>query len=334
MRLAQGYMGAEEFVAFLRNDDGPKSVWLTSELGGWMLVLVILAIVMGGMAMNLTPCVLPMIPINLMIIGRSAAKGAWYGLGITIAYGLMGVLASVGGMAFGTIQSNPWFNLAVAVVFVLLALSLMGVFFIDMSKSRSKFRGGAFLMGMLAAVLAGACVAPILIAVLLLTAKQFAAGNVLALGLPFLLGLGMGLPWPFIGAGMKVLPKPGGWMKWVNRGFAVLVLGFAVWYGKLSYDGFRLASSGGAGDDGQASLTLANFEAALASAKRPVLVDCWATWCKNCTAMERTTLRDPKVRAELERFTVLRLQAEDINALKRVPGYGDIIGLPCFAIYE
>ena len=66
----------------------------------------------------------------------------------------------------------------------------------------------AFFMGMVSAVLAGACVAPILIAVLLLTAKLHAEGHVLALALPFVLGLGMGLPWPFAGAGLQVLPKP------------------------------------------------------------------------------------------------------------------------------
>jgi len=330
-RLAQGYMDAEAFVAFLENRQ-PEDFFAGKGL--WLIVLLAL---LGGLAMNLTPCVLPMIPINLMIVGKSAVRGAWYGLGIMIAYGVLGVLASVGGMAFGSIQSSPWFNLAVALVFVALAASLFGVFFIDFSKSRSKFRGGAFLMGMLAAVLAGACVAPILIAVLLLTAKLFAAGNVFALGLPFVLGLGMALPWPFVGAGLSVLPKPGAWMKWVNRGFGIVVLGFAAWYGKLAYEGFEKFERFERIVDGVVEATPATLNAKLSTlsseSARPILVDCWATWCKNCAAMEKGTLADPKVRAKLKDFTVIRLQAEDMGELRKLPGFEGVMGLPAFVIF-
>jgi len=329
-RLAQGYMDADAFMAFLENR--PQDDFFAGK-GIWLIVLLAL---IGGLAMNLTPCVLPMIPINLMIIGKSASRGAWYGLGIMIAYGVLGVLASVGGMAFGSIQANPWFNLGVAIVFVALALSLFGVFFIDFSKSRSKFRGGAFLMGMLAAVLAGACVAPILIAVLLLTAKLFAAGNVFALALPFVLGLGMALPWPFVGAGLSVLPKPGAWMKWINRGFGIVVLGFAAWYGRLAWNGFCavvVAESPSIGK-GVIEATPSTLGDKLQTLTKPILVDCWATWCKNCTAMEKTTLADANVRAKIKDFTVIRLQAEDINELRKLPGFGGVLGLPAFVIFE
>jgi len=321
-RLAQGYMDADAFVAFLENR--PQDDFFAGK-GIWLIVLLAL---LGGLAMNLTPCVLPMIPINLMIIGKSAKRGAWYGFGITIAYGVLGVLASVGGMAFGSIQSNPWFNLAVALVFVALAASLSGAFYIDFSKSRAKFRGGAFLMGMLAAVLAGACVAPILIAVLLLTARLFAAGNMFALGLPFVLGLGMALPWPFVGAGLAILPKPGAWMKWVNRGFALVVLCLAGYYGALAAGGF--SSSGRS----VASVRPSDFPAVLEKSKRPVLVDCWATWCKNCTAMEAGTLDNPKVREAMKKFAVVRLQSEDINELRKLSGFEGVMGLPAFVIFE
>jgi len=340
-RLAQGYMDAEAFVAFLENRQ-PEDFF--AGKGIWLIVLLAL---LGGLAMNLTPCVLPMIPINLMIIGKSAVRGAWYGLGIMIAYGVLGVLASVGGMAFGSIQSSPWFNLAVALVFVALALSLFGVFFIDFSKRRgrlgaavpAKMGWGAFLMGMLAAVLAGACVAPILIAVLLLTARLFAAGNVFALGLPFVLGLGMALPWPFVGAGLAILPKPGLWMKWVNRGFGIIVLGFAAWYGRLAFEGFeRLRSCEVAEPSGGIEATPATLNSKLATlnfeSAKPILVDCWATWCKNCAAMEKGTLADPKVRAAMENFTVIRLQAEDMGELRELPGFEGVMGLPAFVILD
>lgn len=334
-RLAQGYMDADAFLAFLRGEAGTSALPASG-------VLLVLALLLAGAAMNLTPCVLPMVPVNLIVIGKSASRGLLYGLGIALAYGLLGVLAAVGGLAFGTIQSSPVFNAFVALVFVALGLSLGGVFSIDFTRLRahtSVRAGGALFplfMGALSAVLAGACVAPVLISALVLTASQYAAGNRLALAFPFVLGLGMALPWPFLGAGLRVLPKPGAWTKGVNRAFAVLVLGFAVWYGRLAVLGWRAPDAGTlAGSSDEA--TPSTFEAALATARasgRPVLVDCWATWCKNCTAMEKGTLRDPRVVAALEGYAVIRLQAEDLAALTRLPSFGAIRGLPAFAVYK
>ena len=343
-RLAQGYLSTADFLSWLKGNDEPASQWLSTDrgLGGFLLGLLL--ILFGGLAMNLTPCVLPMVPINLMIIGKSAARGALYGLGIAFAYGIMGVLAAIGGMAFGEIQGNPWFNVVIALIFLALGLSMLGVFFIDFSKRRGGFAQKkatmlpglfAFFMGMVSAVLAGACVAPILIAVLLLTAKLHAEGHVLALALPFVLGLGMGLPWPFAGAGLQVLPKPGGWMKYVNRAFGVLVLSFAAWYGYLAYTGFVSTPADLGGEaSGRIAATPETFASVMSDQKKPVFVDCWATWCKNCTMMEKTTFVDPEVVSELKRYTVIRLQAEDISELRKLPGFEAVKGLPAFAIFD
>jgi thiol:disulfide interchange protein len=89
----------------------------------------------------------------------------------------------------------------------------------------------AFVAGAVSAILAGACVAPILIAVLLLTTDYVAEGAYWALCLPFVLGLGMAAPWPIAGAGLTFLPRPGAWMVWVKKIFAVIVLLFAGYYG-------------------------------------------------------------------------------------------------------
>ena len=339
-RLTQGYLKPDELISFLRGGGAGEADGRWDDAPVWMVLWLAL---LGGLLMNLTPCVLPMVPINLMIIGKSAARGALYGLGIAIAHGILGVLAAVGGMAFGEIQGNPWFNVAIAAVFLALGLSMLGVFFIDFSKGRSGFAQKkstmmpglfAFFMGMVSAVLAGACVAPILIAVLLLTARLYAGGNVFALGLPFVLGLGMGLPWPFAGAGLKVLPKPGAWMPYVNKAFGILVLGFAGWYGYLAYQGFRPRFSAAETSQPADSLSVTPSTFSLEGLRRPVFVDCWATWCKNCTAMEKTTFLDPSVVTELKGFTVIRLQAEDISELRRLPGFGEVKGLPAFAVFE
>ena len=376
-RIAQGYMRADEFIAFLEGKDSGRGR-LAPERG---LVVLLVLVLLGGLAMNLTPCVLPMVPINLMIIGRSAGRGAAYGMGIALAYGLLGIGAAVGGLAFGDIQGSPWFNAAVAVVFVGLALALFDVWFLDLARFRSgsqisnlksqisaggtqagEHRAGLklgallfpFGMGALSAVLAGACVAPVLISVLVLTADLVSKGNRFAILLPFVMGIGMALPWPFAGAGMKVLPKPGGWMKWVNRVFGVVVLGFAAWYGWLAWQGFSsqarasgsssLSSSSSLSGDSSSSSAVRTLSATPATlnsqlltlnseSAKPILVDCWATWCKNCAAMEKV-LGEAKVQEALKPFTVIRLQAEDMGELRKLKGFESIRGLPAFVIFE
>ena len=330
VRVAQGYMPADEFVSFL----GGADLSVAPEWSWWIVPLAFL----GGLAMNLTPCVLPMVPINLMIIGRSAKRGLAYGFGIALAYGLLGVGAAVGGLAFGDIQGSPWFNVAVAVIFVGLAMALFDVWFLDLSKRRGAYAphagqglGFAFFMGAMSAMLAGACVAPVLISVLLLTTDLVAKGNRLAMLLPFVMGVGMALPWPFAGAGMRVLPKPGSWMKWINRAFGIIVLGFAAYYGQLAIRGWTGADV----NYGKirAEVRIQDLETFVANRKGPILVDCWATWCKNCAAMDAVMV-DEKVRRALEPFEVIHVQAEDISELRKVKGFESIKGLPAFVIFE
>lgn len=347
-RIAMGFMKPREMVAFLRNEEAEK------PFEGYSVIAVFLLAVLGGLALNLTPCVLPLMPINLAVIGAGikarskvdgAKRGGAYGIGIALTYGALGLLAAFGGVAFGVIQSNPWFNSCVAAIFVFLALAMSDVFVIDFSRFRKR---GAMLksdavpiwsvvgMGALSALLAGACVSPILIAVLMVAATGVGEGNYAMSLLPFALGFGMALPWPLAGAGVAALPKPGAWMNRVKKIFSLVVFLFALWYGYLAFLGFapKAASSEA---DGVSTLP-EEWSKAYAEAKakgKPVFVDIWATWCKNCSAMESSTLRDKSVVEELEKFTVLKLQAEDISALGKLPEFQNVkvTGLPAFVIF-
>ena len=342
-RTAFGYRNAEEFAAFLEGRDPGFT-----GFAGKGTALVLLLTLLGGLALNFTPCVLPMIPINLAIIGadtgdrrKALARGFVYAAGIAAAYGCLGVAAVLGGATFGTLSALWYFNFGAALVFLSLGLSMFGVFTIDFSRFGGGIRtpstarlAGVFLLGGLSALLAGACVAPVVIAVLLHAANRYAAGYPVALLLPFLLGIGMGLPWPFAAAGLARLPKPGMWMVRVKQAFGVLIVLIGLYYGWL---GLRLllperSASSAPSPALTASLTSAFRESARNG--KPVLIDFRADWCKNCKAMELGPLRNSRVRSLLRNFNlveldVTRVSAQEVTAVMTRFG---VSGLPAFVI--
>ncbi len=342
-RTAFGYRNAEEFAAFLEGRD-PGFI----GFAGKGTALVLLLTLLGGLALNFTPCVLPMIPINLAIIGadtgdrrKALARGFVYAAGIAAAYGCLGVAAVLGGATFGTLSALWYFNFGAALVFLFLGLSMFGVFTIDFSRFGGGIRtpstarlAGVFLLGGLSALLAGACVAPVVIAVLLHAANRYAAGYPVALLLPFLLGIGMGLPWPFAAAGLARLPKPGMWMVRVKQAFGVLIVLIGLYYGWL---GLRLLlPERSASSAPSPALTASLMSAFRESARngKPVLIDFRADWCKNCKAMELGPLRNSRVRSLLRNFNLVELDVTRVSApeVKAVMTRFGVSGLPAFVI--
>ena len=179
--------------------------------------------------------------------------------------------------------------------------------------------------------------APVVISVLIFVVREYNSGNHWALFLPFLLGIGMALPWPLAGLGLSVLPKPGKFMVVVKYLLAAVVAFMGIYYAVI---GFRLlknrqSSGENLSSDGFAALKTASEKSQQNG--KPILVKFGASWCKNCHAMEKTTLKDPEVvRIMDENFNVVYFPAEDPNEpeIKALLTAWNIPGFPAYVIVK
>ena len=174
-------------------------------------------------------------------------------------------------------------------------------------------------------LLAGACVAPVVIQVVLFASNLYATGTHVALALPFFLGIGMAIPWPIAGAGISALPKPGKmdgprqagiWRVHPDHRRVLRIRGVFNSFESLGRsDGGRIRVQEQVKSGWHSSL--AEGLAVAKREKKPVLVDAWATWCKNCLTMDKTTLASEDVKQALSGYVKIKFQAEDPDSRRR-----------------
>jgi thiol:disulfide interchange protein DsbD len=216
---------------------------LTSHYG-WLLTFGYCFVM--GLAMNLTPCVYPMIPITVSYFGgmseqnsrRAPFMALLFVLGMAVSYSALGVFAAMTGRLFGAELGNPWVVGFVSIVLIGMALSMFGVFQMTASSNTltaiSDIRDrlgavGALFFGLTIGVVMAPCVGPFLTGLLTYVAAH--RDPLLGFWMFFTLAMGMGLPYLILGTfsgGLKALPRPGPWMVWLEHVFAFVFIGMAL----------------------------------------------------------------------------------------------------------
>ncbi len=210
------------------------------------IFLSIIFIFLGGLALNLTPCVYPLIPITLGYFGgQSESKtsrlfflASIYVLGMAITYSTIGVITALSGSMFGALLQNPFVLIGIALALILLSLSMFGLYEFQLPSSLTAKIGGsrgglfgALFMGLTMGIVAAPCVGPFVIGLLTLVAAK---GDVFyGFLMFFVLALGLGTPYLFLGVfsgKIQSLPRSGEWMIAVKKIFGFVLIGMAIYF--------------------------------------------------------------------------------------------------------
>ena len=246
LELTQVVSTAPPVITPAPEDENSRIAQLFRDGNFWLIVSFFFG---AGLLLALTPCVFPMIPIlSGIIVGRghqithahAFLLSLAYVLGMAVTYAIVGVAAGYSGSLLSNALQTPWVLGGFAALFVLLALSMFGLYELQLpaalqsrlSDTSNRLHGGhlsgVFAMGALSAIIMGPCVAAPLAGALLYISQTHDA--VLGGTALFVLALGMGVPLLLIGTSAgTLLPKAGPWMEGVKKFFGVTMLALAIW---------------------------------------------------------------------------------------------------------
>ncbi len=225
-------------------DSNKSSVTSVLEHSG--ILLSLLFIFIGGLALNLTPCVYPLIPITIGFFGGQSEgstkklfmMGLLFVIGMAITYSVIGVVTALSGAVFGSLLQNPVVIIFIALVFVVLSLSMFGVYEFQLPNSIVAKAGGAksgyygaFFMGLTMGIVAAPCIGPFVLGLVTYVAAK--ADPFFGFLMFFVLALGLGLPYLILAVfsgKIKKLPKAGEWMEAVKHIFGFILIGMAFYF--------------------------------------------------------------------------------------------------------
>jgi len=217
------------------------------------IVSILIGVFFAGLALNLTPCVYPIIPITIgFFVNQSAGEGkprlsrtfamaSMYVIGMAFTYSILGVIAAKSGGLFGAALQSPVVLIVLAAVMVALSLSMFGVYEFKVPEALNRFANtstqstsgllGALMMGLTMGIVAAPCIGPFVLALLVeVGARGSAAYGFL---LFFVLALGLGMPYLILGTfsgALKTLPRSGLWMVTVRKVFGLVLIGMALYF--------------------------------------------------------------------------------------------------------
>ncbi|HQF43971.1 MAG TPA: protein-disulfide reductase DsbD, partial [Ignavibacteriaceae bacterium] len=219
---------------------------IASTLEGSGIFLSLIFVFLAGLALNLTPCVYPLIPITIGYFGgqaegktsRLVLLGLLYMLGMAITYSVVGVITSLSGAVFGSLLQNPIVIIAIVLLFVALALSQFGVYEFKLPDSLVAKAGGAkggaygaFFMGLTMGIVAAPCIGPFVLGLVTYVAAK--GDPFYGFLMFFVLALGLGFPYLLLAifsGKIKSLPRAGIWMEGVKHIFGLLLIGMAFYF--------------------------------------------------------------------------------------------------------
>jgi thiol:disulfide interchange protein DsbD len=320
--------------------------WLAGVVERQGLAAGSLLVLLGGLALNLTPCVYPMIPITLAFFGGQAA-GSWrratmlagcYVLGLSVSYAILGLVAASTGALLGAWLQRPVVLVGVAAIIVVLSLGMFGLYELRPPHALTQRLGqagagslGAMGMGAVVGLVAAPCIGPFILALIVLVGQR--GDPATGLWLFFMLGIGMGLPYLLLGAmanQVSRLPKSGAWLVWSKRALGVVLLGLALYMVRP-----LLPRAPAASLVAWQPYSAAALEAAARDGRRAV-IDIYADWCIPCIELDHVTFRDPAVVQAMASVSALRL-----DVTREVPEEGDalldryrVFGVPTVLLFD
>jgi len=319
---------------------------------GWIL----LAAFVGGMILNLMPCVFPVLAIKVLGflhhghkgIEHARLHGMIYALGIMVSFwGLAGVLLILKAtgleLGWGFQLQSPLFVLVLGILFVILAMNMWGFFEINFSfgtktKNIQNPYLATFFQGVLAVVVATPCTAPFMGAAL-----GYALATDIFSSLVVFTAMALGLSFPYLllsfyPALIKKLPKPGNWMVILKKVLAIPLLLTAVWLLTIFFSlmMFPQISKPNANLKTVWEVYSPAREQQLLKAKQPFFIDFTASWCLTCQVNKKLVLEKAAVLQKFKEKKYVLLRADWTNqndqitqSLKR---YGRS-GVPVYVIY-
>jgi thiol:disulfide interchange protein DsbD len=209
------------------------------------LAATLIFLFLSGIALCLTPCVYPIIPVTLGFFAsqssgsrkKTVLLAALYAFGITLTYSFLGTIAAVSGSILGSALQHPSVVIGIAAVFIALALSMFGLYEFRLPSSLNQLavgrsgHAGALIMGLIVGIVAAPCVGPVTAALLVHVAEK--QDPLIGFIYFFALASGLGIPFFILGlfsGSLKKLPTSGSWLNSVKKMFGFVLSGMAVYY--------------------------------------------------------------------------------------------------------